>query len=249
MNLETIAVSESDGIAHIELNRPEKANAFNGTMWQDLRRAFEWLHESSARVGVLSGRGKHFSAGIDLALLGRLQAEVEGLPAEGRVRKLLAFILDLQHCVGAIEACHKPVLAAVHGACIGGAVDVITACDMRYATERARFSVKEVDLGIVADLGTLQRLPGLIGDGLARELAYTGREFDGEEARSMRLLNQAFQDRDTMMTTVMGLAGTIAGKSPATVRGIKESMNFSRDHSVAEGLSHVAQRNAQKGHG
>ena len=127
---------------------------------------------------------------------------------------------------------------------MGGGIDLITACDMRYATKDAMFSVKEIDLAIVADLGTLQRLPGLIGDGLARELAYTGRAFDGNEAHAMKLVNQVFADKDSLMTAVLKTAAEIAGKSPLTIRGIKDTMNFSRDHSVAEGLSYVSAKNA-----
>lgn len=122
---------------------------------------------------------------------------------------------------------------------------MVTACDMRYATQDARFSVKEVDLAIVADVGTLQRLPRLIGEGLARELAYTGREFDGSEALTMRLVNQTFSDKDSLIKAVMAMAGNISRKSPQTIRGIKDTLNYSRDHTVAEGLAYVAAKNAQ----
>jgi enoyl-CoA hydratase/carnithine racemase len=146
--------------------------------------------------------------------------------------------------VGAAEACRKPILAAIHGACIGGGVDLITACDIRYATADARFSVKEIDLAIVADLGTLQRLPRLIGDGLARELAFTGRSFGGEEALAMRLVNRVFADQEALLSAVLEAARVIARKSPATIRGIKQELNYSRDHTVAQGLLHVAKHNA-----
>jgi enoyl-CoA hydratase len=244
MKLETIDITETDGVAHIQLNRPGKANAVNGPMWSDLRAAFNWLNDSSARVGVLSGRGKHFTAGIDLGMLAQLQSEVAGLSPGERTDRLHGFILDLQECVGAAESCRKPILAAIHGACIGGGVDIITACDMRYATADARFSVKEIDLAIVADLGTLQRLPRLIGDGLARELAYTGRAFDGKEALAMRLVNQVFPDQEALLSAALQTARTIARKSPATIRGIKQALNYGRDNSVAEGLAQVASHNA-----
>jgi len=244
MNFETLAITESDGVAHIELNRPDKANAMNGTMWKDMRSAFDWLSSSRARVGVLSARGKHFTAGIDLDLLAALRSEITSLPA-GRGQELLKEkIVALQMAISAAESCTKPILAAIHGACIGGGVDLVTACDMRYATQDAVFSVKEIDLAIVADLGTLQRLPTLIGEGLARELAFTGREFDGNEAHGMKLVNRVFPDKDSMMTFVLKTAADIASKSPLTIRGIKDTLNYSRDHSVAEGLSYVASKNA-----
>jgi enoyl-CoA hydratase/carnithine racemase len=157
MHLETLAIAETDGVAHIELNRPEKANAMNAEMWKEMKQAFDWLHTSNARVGVLSARGKHFTAGIDLSLLAAIQAELYTLN-EGRCQeRLKKFIVELQDAISAAERCNKPILCAVHGACVGGGIDLITACDMRYATEDASFSVKEVDLAIVADVGTLQR--------------------------------------------------------------------------------------------
>jgi enoyl-CoA hydratase len=244
MNFETLVISEADGIAHIQLNRPEKANAMNGVMWKEIRTAFDWLSTSRARVGVLSAQGKHFTAGIDIELLMAVRSEITSLPEGTRQERLRERIGELQSALSAAESCRKPILAAIHGACVGAGVDLVTACDMRYSTQDARFSVKEVDLAIVADVGTLQRLPRLIGDGLARELAYTGREFDGKEAHAMRLVNQVFPDQDSLMKAVMEFAACIAQKSPLTIRGIKDTLNYSRDHSVAEGLEYVATKNA-----
>lgn len=244
MTYETLTVTESDGVAHIELNRPDKANALNDAMWKELRAAFDWLHGSRARVGVLSGRGKHFTAGIDLDLLVSMKAEIGALPEGRRQERLKAIIVEYQRAISAAESCGKPVLAAIHGACLGGGIDLATACDIRYATADARFSVKEVDLAIVADVGTLQRLPRLVGEGLARELAFTAREFDGHEAHAMKLVNRVFADKDSLMKFVMETAAAIASKSPLAIRGTKDTLNFSRDHSVAEGLAYVAAKNA-----
>lgn len=244
MNFETLAITEADGVAHIELNRPDKANALNGAMWKELRAAFDWLRSSRARVGVLSGRGKHFTAGIDLDLLVAMKAEIGSLPEGRRQERLRALIVEYQEAISAAESCGKPVLAAIHGACLGGGIDLVTACDMRYATADARFSVKEADLAIVADVGTLQRLPRLVGEGLARELAFTAREFDGNEAHAMKLVNRVFADKDSLMKFVMETAAAIASKSPLAIRGTKDTLNFSRDHSVAEGLAYVAAKNA-----
>jgi len=245
VKFETILLSLTDGIAHIELKRPEKSNAMNGLMWQELSAAFDWISHSSARVGVLSALGKNFTAGIDIDLLLTLKSDMEFLPDASRPAHLHRYIAALQNTINAAELCTKPILAAIHGACVGAGVDLVTACDMRYATHDAIFSVKEVDLAIVADVGTLQRLPRLIGEGLARELAYTGRRFSGDEAYEMRLVNQTFPDRESLMKYCMELAATIAQKSPQTVRGIKDTLNYSRDHTVKEGLAYVAEINSK----
>lgn len=241
---EALAITEGPHLAHVELNRPDKANAFDGTIWTNLRQCFTRLDTSATRVAVLSGRGNHFTAGLDLSYLATIQSELSALPAAERQFRLLDLISQMQSAVTAIETCRKPILAAVHGACLGAGIDLITACDVRYATRDARFAVKEVDLAIVADLGTLQRLPRIVGEGLARELAYTGRQFDGDEALAMGLVSRVFPDRDSMMAHVMETAAIIAAKSPRTIRGIKQVLNYSRDHTVAEGLAYVAERNA-----
>lgn len=164
---------------------------------------------------------------------------------EGRRRETLRrMVLDLQAAFVAIERCRKPVLAAVHGGCIGAGVDMVTACDMRYATADSYFQVKEIDIGMVADLGTLQRLPRVMPDGLARELCYTGRKMPGAEAASCGLANQAFPDRETMMAAVLATAQSIAEKSPLSVRGTKEMLQYTRDHSVEDGLNYIATWNA-----
>jgi len=244
----TLAVSTENRVASIQLNRPDKANAINATMWKELKDAFDWVDETpEVRVAVLSGQGKHFSAGIDFQFLSAIYNEMSELSEGRRQEHLRQMIIELQDSVTAIERCRKPVIAAIHGACMGGGVDLITACDMRYATADARFSIREVDLAIVADTGTLQRLPRIIGDGLFRELAYTGLEFDGEKAHSMGLVNKVFPDQTALLVGVGELATDIAAKSPLAIRGIKESLIYSRDHTVAEGLNYVATWNAAIG--
>jgi enoyl-CoA hydratase len=242
---ETLALTLDGKVAHLALNRPDKANSMSATMWTELHAACRWLDETpAARVVVLSGNGKHFCAGIDLALLQSLQSEVASLPAGHRQERLRQRIIELQACISAFEHCRKPVIAAIHGACVGGGIDLITACDMRFATADARFSVKEIDLAIVADVGTLQRLPRIVGEGIARELVFTARDVRGEEAREMKLVNRVFATHEELMTTVMALAQAIAAKSPLAVRGTKETLNYSRDHTVAAGLEYVAAKNA-----
>jgi len=245
---ETLTISTENRVANIRLNRPEKANAINATMWQEVKDVFDLVDESpEVRVAVLSGQGKHFSAGIDFEFLGSIYNKLNGLSEGRKQERLRQIIIGLQDCVTAIELCRKPVIAAIHGACMGGGVDLITACDIRYATVDARFSIKEVDLAIVADTGALQRLPRIIGDGLFRELAYTGLEFDGVEAHSMGLVNKVFPDQMNLLAGVNELATQIAAKSPLAIRGIKETMIYSRDHTVAEGLKYVATWNAAIG--
>jgi enoyl-CoA hydratase len=166
-------------------------------------------------------------------------------PCDGRSReKLRRLILDLQDTLTSIERCRKPVIAAIHGACVGGGVDLVTACDIRLCSADARFSVKEVDVGMTADVGTLQRLPRLVGEGIARELAYTARDVDGREAREIRLVNRCYDTPEALADGARELARAIAAKSPLAVRGTKEMITYARDHSVADALDHVATWNA-----
>ncbi|HJV92210.1 MAG TPA: crotonase/enoyl-CoA hydratase family protein [Azonexus sp.] len=240
-----LTLSLDRGIAEVRLNRPDKSNAMNDAMWQEIRQAFAWIDATpEARVAILSGAGKNFCAGIDLAMLGSIQqriAHADGARSREALRRL---ILDLQDCLSAIERCRKPVLAAIHGACVGGALDLVTCCDMRYATPDAVFAIKEIDLAMVADVGTLQRLPRLIGQGIARELAYTGRNVEAAEAEKLGLINRVFASADDLSAGVRQLAASIAAKSPLATRGLKEVMNYSRDHTVADGLDFVATWNA-----
>lgn len=243
--LQSVEITLRDGVAAVELNRPEKANALSEQMWQDVRRAFEWVDATpEARVAIISGRGKAFCAGIDLAMLAGLKERIAGeCPARSR-EKLRRVILELQDALTSIERCRKPVLAALHGACVGAGVDLITCCDMRYASADAFFCVKEIDIGMTADVGTLQRLPRLVSDGIARELAYTGRRFDAAEAREIGLVNRVFESPEALLRGVEAIAAAIASKSPLAIRGIKEMAVYARDHSVADGLNYVATWNA-----
>jgi enoyl-CoA hydratase len=246
MKYETLAVTLDGAIATVRLARPDKANAMNLAMWHEIRRAFAWIDETpEARVAILEGEGKHFTAGIDLQMMAGLLPQVHD-DCDGRTReKLRRVILDLQDTLTALERCRKPVLAAVHGACVGGGVDLICCADMRYASSGASFVVKEIDIGMVADVGTLQRLPKLIGpQGLVRELAFTGRSVDAAEAKAIGLVNRVFDSREALQAGVREIAAAIAAKSPLAIRGIKEMLLYSRDHSVADGLNHVATWNA-----
>ena len=243
--LSTIAIDFNDGIAEIRLNRAERSNAMNEAMWQELRTAFNWADATPVvRVVILSGAGKNFCAGIDLAMLGGVAEAVANKdPARSR-EALRRLILDLQDCLSSIERCRKPVLAAIHGVCIGGAVDLVTCCDMRYAASGAQFSIREIDVGMTADVGTLQRLPRLVPDGIVRELAYTGRNVEADEAQRIGLVNRVFDTQEALAEGVRQLAQGIAEKSPLAIRGTKEMLNYGRDHSVVDGLNYIATWNA-----
>lgn len=238
-------VSIENNIASVAFDRPEKANSLHKEAWKEMQTIFEHMDENpEVRVVVLSGEGKHFCAGIDLSMLMDIGA-YSGHDCEGRKRELVRkFILELQNNITSIEKCRKPVLAAIHNGCIGGGLDIVTACDMRYCTEDAFFVLKEVDMGLVADIGTLQRLPKLINQGVASEMAYTGRKVLGNEASEIGLVNKVYTDKDTMMTAVMSIARMIAEKAPMVIRGTKHIIQFTRDHSVNESLNYMATFNA-----
>ena len=240
---ETLDLRIDDRVAEVYLNRPDKANAMNRPMWDEIQSCFEFLDtEPAVRAIILAGNGRNFCAGIDLEMLTGLFGE--GMEAGRRREALRRHILRLQGNLTAIEACRKPVLAAIHNSCVGGGIDLVTCCDMRYASEDAWFSVREVDMGLAADVGTLQRLPKLVPDGVAREMAYTARPVDAEEARAIGLVNRVYDSRERMLQDVREIAGTIAAKSPLAVRSTKEVLLYTRDHSVAEGLNQVATWNA-----
>jgi len=231
-------------VAHVQINRPDKVNAMNAAFWREIIEIFQWVDDTEAvRVVVLSGAGKHFSSGIDLMMLASV-ANAFGKDVGRNARLLRRKILELQASFNAVDNCRKPVLAAIQGYCIGGAIDLIAACDMRYAAADAHFSIKEVDMGMAADVGTLQRLPRIIGDGILRELAYTGRKVDAEEARSIGLVNRVYADQESLLAGVLDIAHEIAAKSPIAVAGTKAMISYMRDHTVNDGLEYVATWNS-----
>lgn len=237
----------------VSLNRPKKRNAINATMWKEIGAVFSSLGRigDDCRCVVIKGEGKAFTAGLDISdssfLLGGSD-DGDSAAASDQVdaaRKGLSFlpkILEMQRCLTAIEECPVPVIAAIHGNCIGAGVDLATCCDIRLAQVGSTFSVREVQLGLAADVGTLQRLPKIAGnDSRVRELCYTGEMFDHDEALRIGFLSRVCQD---VNTDAMSLASRIASSSPIAVTGTKRSLVYSRDHTVAEGLEHVASHNA-----
>ncbi|MEX5539139.1 crotonase/enoyl-CoA hydratase family protein [Pseudomonas poae] len=241
---QAFVVELNGNVAHVQINRPEKINAMNAAFWCEIIEIFQWVEDTDAvRAVVLSGAGKHFSSGIDLMMLAQV-ANDPGKDVGRNARLLRRKILELQASFNAVDNCRKPVLAAIQGYCIGGAIDLISACDMRYAAEDAQFSIKEVDIGMAADVGTLQRLPRIVGDGMLRELAYTGRQFGAEEARSIGLVNRVYPDHASLLAGVLEIAREIAAKSPIAVTGTKAMISYMRDHSINDGLEYVATWNA-----
>ena len=234
----------ANGVAHVDFNRPGQANCLDEKGWADLRETFQELGANSlVRAILLTGAGKHFCAGMDVKVLYSLMTRFTG--DEHAVRsKIHQFIVEIQDAVNAVEACGKPVVAAIQGGCIGGGMAIATACDIRYATAGAYFTIKEVDFGIVADIGTLQRLPGIIPAGLAAELALTARQLPAEEAKRSGLIGRQFDDYATMVGAAHALCQEIAGKDPTVTSAIKQQLNFAREHTVRESLAEVARASA-----
>jgi enoyl-CoA hydratase len=237
-------VELTDSVAHVQINRPEKVNAMNAAFWEEIVDIFQWIDDTDAvRAVVISGAGKHFSAGIDLMMLASLAGQM-GKDVGRNARFLRKTIQRLQASFTAVDTCRKPVLAAVQGYCIGGAIDLISACDMRYCSSDAQFSIKEIDMGMAADVGTLQRLPRIIGDGIMRELAFTGRNVEADEALRIGLVNRVYDDQASLMDGVFAIAREIAAKSPIAVAGTKEMLSYMRDHRIDDGLDYIATWNA-----
>ena len=237
-------VELANNIAHVQINRPEKINSMNAAFWEEIVDIFQWVDDTDAvRAVVISGAGKHFSSGIDLMMLASLAGQL-GKDVGRNARLLRGTILRLQRSFTAVDNCRKPVLAAIQGYCIGGAIDLVSACDMRYCARDAQFSIKEIDMGMAADVGTLQRLPRIIGDGMLRELAYTGRMVDAQEALRIGLVNRVYDDHAALLEGVFAIAGEIAAKSPVAVAGTKHMLSYMRDHRIDDGLDYIATWNA-----
>ncbi|HEX3809813.1 MAG TPA: crotonase/enoyl-CoA hydratase family protein [Rhizomicrobium sp.] len=239
-------VTISDKIAHIQLNRGKEMNTMLPEFWRELPQIVREIDdEAKARVIVISSTGKHFSAGMDLSVftsgnsVGTSAAKSEN--ERGRVRaNLRQGILDIQETFNVLDRARIPVLVAIQGGCIGGAVDMTSACDCRYATEDAFFVIQEINLGMTADVGTFPRLCNLLPQGVLRELAYAGRRLSASRAKELGLVNEVFPSQEAMLTFVMALAKEIAEKSPLAVHGSKVMINYARDHSIADGLDYIA---------
>ena len=233
-------------VAHVQLNRPDELNSMTRAFWLELPEIVRGLDdEGKARAIVVSSTGKHFSAGMDLGVFAGGAGDApttEGYSSEqGRRRAYFRQVaMMLQGSFTAFEQARMPVLAAIQGGCIGGAVDLVTACDMRYATKDAFFCVQEINIGMTADVGTLQRLPKIIPEGVAREMAYRGQRLPADRAYQIGLVQEVFEDHESLVAGTLDIAHEIARKSPLAIWGSKEMLNYSRDHSVADGLNFIA---------
>ncbi|XP_027371696.1 delta(3,5)-Delta(2,4)-dienoyl-CoA isomerase, mitochondrial isoform X1 [Bos indicus x Bos taurus] len=228
-------------VLHVQLNRPEKRNAMNKAFWREMVVCFNKIAEDSdCRVVVISGAGKMFSSGIDLMDMASDLLQPAGDDSARISWHLHSLLTRYQETFSVIEKCPKPVIAAIHGGCIGGGVDLITACDIRYSTRDSFFQVKEVDVGLAADVGTLQRLPKVIGNqSLVNELAYTARKMMADEALESGLVSRLFPDKESMLDAAFTLAAEISSKSPVAVQSTKINLIYSRDHSVMESLNYM----------
>ena len=231
--------SEIDNkVGRITLSKPDEFNRMPPAFWSEFSEAIEEMDESGAiRALVISAEGKHFTSGMDTSVFtsGRSGPEYEAGRRGERSRRHIA---RLQDSFSVIERVRMPVIAAIQGACIGGGVDMISACDMRYCTSDAFFCIQEINIGMAADVGTLQRLPNLIPTGLMRELAYTGRRLFAEEAKSIGLVNEVYDTHSHMLEAVMSIAEEIAKKSPLAVASTKHLLGYGEEHSVSDTLDY-----------
>lgn len=236
-------VEIADHIAHVQLKRAEELNTMVPEFWRELPEIVREIDdEAKARVIVISSTGKHFSAGMDLSVFTSAQGTgSKTKPERGRAAaNLRRGVLDIQETFNVIDRARIPVLIAIQGGCVGGAVDLASACDCRYATADAFFVVQEINIGMTADVGTFPRLCNLIPQGWVRELAYSGRRLPAQRAKEIGLVNEVYATQEEMLNAVTALAKEIAEKSPLAVYGSKVMINYARDHSIADGLDYIA---------
>ena len=231
------------GVAHIRLKRPEALNTMTRAFWNELPAIIGDINDNArARCIVISSTGKHFCAGMDLSVFTDGEGVTGGEPADRFVaaESFRRHVHHLQDTFSCLDEARMPVIAAIQGGCIGGAVDFTSACDIRYASADAFFTIHEINIGMTADVGTFPRLCKLIPEGWVRELAYTGRRLPAARARDIGLVNEVFATQEALLDRVLAIAQEIAGKSPLAIWGTKEMATYTRDHSVADSLKHMA---------
>ena len=240
----SFTVDISDHVANLVLSRPDELNTMSRDFWVELGEVLEEINKNSeVRVVVMSSTGKHFCAGMDLSAFSNGVDNIPDgkKPDHARIGEAVYRVAkELQGYISSLEKIRVPVIAAIHGGCIGGAVDLVTACDIRLASKDAFFCIQEINIGMAADVGTLQRLPKIIPDSKMREMAYTGRRMYADEAKETGLVSDTYESQEEMLTAANELAKVIASKSPVAIYGLKAVMNYSRDHSVSEGLEYNA---------
>ena len=251
MSYRCFDVQVDDHVAHIILNRPEKRNSMIPEFWDELPAIVDELDGGAlARAIVISSTGPHFSAGLDLQAfdpsqgMGGISSEEDGAKRKQHGAHFYQMVRHMQQTFSCLEGSRIPVLAAIQGGCIGGGVDLVTACDMRYATEDAFLTIYEINVGMTADVGTFPRIVKLLPEGVVRELAYTGRRMPAEEAQALGLVNRVYADQASMLDSVLEIAREIATKPPLAVYGCKRMINYARDHSTADGLDYIGIWNA-----
>jgi enoyl-CoA hydratase len=236
--LTCFTLTTTDHIAHLVLNRPEAMNTMNPLFWRELDEVLTAIHQDGeARVLLISSSGKHFSAGMALETFGG-EIALDDRSPEGRAA-IFDLLTDMQSTFSKIEALRIPTIAAIQGGCIGGAVDMVTACCLRYATADAFFCIQEINIGMVADVGTLQRLPKLLPLAIVKELAYTGRRLGAARAQGYGLVNEVFESGEAMLAGALQCAREIAAKPPVAIWGSKQAIHYARDHSVDDALKQM----------
>lgn len=244
-----IRLERNEHIAEVILNNPERLNAMGANFFTEIRQAFEEIDaDDNIRTAILWAEGRMFTAGLDLknSILGTLNNAQDKASLGFRNEQFYRGIRQIQDCFTAVERCRKPVIAAVHGHCIGGGVDLTTACDIRLCTADATFAIHETKVAIVADLGTLQRLTGIVGKGFAREMAFTGKRIPAARALQFGMVSDVYETKDALLNAARAMAAEIAANSPLVVQGVKQVLQFSEEHSIQEGLEYVAQWNAAR---
>jgi enoyl-CoA hydratase len=240
MELTTLDYSVTGPIARVTMNRPQALNTMTKAFWTELIEVFDAIdRDPSIRCVIVASTGKHFTAGLDLGFAG--QSLGSGDEDPGRAREAFRrHVRHMQDTFTVVDRCRVPVIAVVQGGCIGGGVDFVTACDIRICSENAFFTIQEVNIAIVADVGTLQRIPHLLPQGLVRELAYTGRRFPAAEAKAYGFVNSVEADHEAALAAAESMAQAIAAKSPLVITGIKHILNEGRSQTIEQGLDYVA---------
>ena len=242
---EYLELTLTNNVMHLQLARPNKANAMNKKMWFEIGEAYRWINQqSNIHVVVLSGKGKQFSSGADINFLLQVMESTEDC-SNDKTEHLQSEISKMQRAFSAIVDCSVPTIAAIHGVCIGGAIDLISACDIRLAASRSYFSIMETQLGIPADMGTLQRLHFNLPDGRLRELAYTSAIFSGRKAKKWGMVNETYFTRKKLMKAAFILANRISSLPSYAVKATKRSLNVNTNSIVANGLNAVANLNSE----